>query len=97
MAWSNWFSNAVTQGPDVATAAPVPSVPSAADVAAEAALPAAAAEAAPYDEQVLQAGWVATERVDGAATEPQQAAAPGDDALQDALAFLARVYSNQGC
>ncbi len=89
MAWSNWFSNAVTQGPDAANAAPVPSVPSAADLAAEAGAP-------PYDDQVLQAGWVATERVDGAAAEPP-AAAPGDDTLQDALAFLARVYSNQGC
>ena len=93
MAWSNWFSKAVKQGPD---AARLPSVPSAADPAADAALPAAAAGAPPYDDQVLQAGWVASERVDGAAAEPQ-AAAPGDDALQDALAFLARVYSNQGC
>lgn len=97
MGWPNWFSKA-TKG-DPAEAGADAGQPLSGAPVTDAAMPPAgmAIEAVPYDEQVLQAGWIPAERLDGAGAETAQSPAPGEDALQDALAFLARVYNNQGC
>ena len=101
MGWANWFSKAATDvadAPDASGAAALQQAHAGVAAAGDPAISQAGpAETVPYDEQVLQAGWVPAERVDGAAAEHPPAGVPGEDALQDALAFLARVYNNQGC